>query len=502
MTTDHGMASSRMRAMRERASADPHRPAFHFVAPAGWLNDPNGLCQWNGRFHIFFQYNPYAPVHERIHWGHAVSDDLVHWEHLPIALEPSAGPDVDGCWSGVLVDDAGTPTIVYSGRHGNLELPCVATGTPDLVDWTKAPENPVIDAPPSDLDVTAFRDHCVWREGGRWRQIIGSGIRGRGGAALMYESEDLRSWDYLGPLLIGDADDRPRGAPDWTGTMWECVDLFRIGDDDAPLEAICDILVFSAWDEGVTHHPLYWSGRYDGERFTPGALHRLDLGGRYFYAPQSMRDESGRRLMFGWLQEGRPDSAAVAAGWSGVMSLPRVLTPGPEGSIHQAPAPEVDALRGDLLVAEALVLRATPVELVQGDELDLELRLTVSDGGSATVVVRATPDDAEQTTLRLRRRGDQAELTLDRAASSLDPSVDATPRGGSVPVRSDGTLDLRILLDHSALEVFAGGVPLAARVYPTRTDAVSVRVAGDDTPAYVRAWSMASDGCQTERDAA
>jgi sucrose-6-phosphate hydrolase SacC (GH32 family) len=96
--------------MVERAEADPHRPRFHFVSPAGWLNDPNGVGQRDGTFHLFYQYNPHAPVHDRIHWGHATSTDLVHWTDEPVALVPgSSGPDADGCWSGVLVDDGGTP---------------------------------------------------------------------------------------------------------------------------------------------------------------------------------------------------------------------------------------------------------------------------------------------------------------------------------------------------------------------------------------------------------
>jgi len=470
-----------------RAAADPHRPGFHFTAPAGWLNDPNGLTQRDGEYHLFYQYNPYAPIHDRIHWGHAVSSDLVHWRDLPIALTPSEGPDADGCWSGVLVYDGDTPTIVYSGRHGDRELPCVATGTPDLVEWTKDAANPVIAAPPPGVEVTAFRDHCVWREGETWRQLIGSGIRGKGGTAFLYESADLRNWTYIGPLLVGDSSAQDVSAPDWTGTMWECVDLFRIGEEET---AHRDILVFSAWDEGVTHHPLYWSGRYEGDRFTPAALHRLDLGGRYFYAPQSMRDETGRRLMFGWLQEGRPDSAAVAAGWSGVMSLPRVVTLAADGSLHQAPAPEVDALRDEQLVWLTSVLSDDPVEVVRGDELDLELRLTIPDRGAVTIVLRATDDDAERTVLRLQRHGDRAALSLDRSRSSLDPEVDASPRAGAVPVDADGGVDVRILLDHSALEVFAGGVPLTARVYPTRADALGILLCGDDVPVTLRAWSM------------
>ena len=160
-----------------RAALDPHRPAFHFVAPAGWLNDPNGLTQRDGWYHLFYQYNPFAAVHDRIHWGHARSTDLMHWEHLPIALEPGDGPDVDGCWSGVLVDDGGVPTLVYSGRHDGIELPCVATGSADLLEWTTDAANPVIPAPPSDLDIVAFRDHCVWREPGSDGSRPGAGVR-------------------------------------------------------------------------------------------------------------------------------------------------------------------------------------------------------------------------------------------------------------------------------------------------------------------------------------
>lgn len=474
-------------ALIARAANDPHRPAYHFTAPAGWLNDPNGLTQRNGEYHLFYQVNPYAPVHDRIHWGHAVSTDLVHWRDLPVALTPSEGPDVDGCWSGVLVYDGATPTIIYSGRHEGRELPCVATGTPDLVEWTKHPGNPVIAAPPEGIEITAFRDHCVWREGDTWRQLIGSGIRGQGGTAFLYESPDLREWTYVGPLLVGDSAVGDASDPDWTGTMWECVDLFRIGEEDAEHR---DILVFSAWDEGVTHHPLYWSGRYEGDRFTPAALNRLDLGGRYFYAPQSMLDEAGRRLMFGWLQEGRSDDAAIAAGWSGVMSLPRMVTSAPSGAISQRPAPEVDALRDELLISLSSVLGAQPVEVARGDELDLELRLTIPDGSAVTIVVRAAPDDTERTILRLQRHGASATLNLDRSRSSLDPEVDASERMGDVPVDADGGVEVRILVDHSVLEVFAGGVALTARVYPTRADALGVRLSGDGVPVQLRAWSM------------
>ena len=177
-----------------RVEPDPHRPGFHFVPPGGWLNDPNGVGQRDGIYHLFYQYNPHAAVHDRIHWGHATSRDLVRWHDEPVALVPGPdGPDADGCWSGVLVDDDDTPTLVYSGhRHGSLDVMCLARGSADLREWRKDPTNPLLRAPDW-LDLIAFRDHCVWRENGRWRQLIGAGIRGVGGSALLFESDDLRA---------------------------------------------------------------------------------------------------------------------------------------------------------------------------------------------------------------------------------------------------------------------------------------------------------------------
>ncbi|MEE1772556.1 glycoside hydrolase family 32 protein [Streptomyces sp. JV185] len=475
--------------LAERAALDPHRPRFHFTAPGGWLNDPNGLAHWDGVYHLFYQYNPLAAAHHRIHWGHATSRDLVHWTDEPVALVPGTeGPDRDGCWSGVLVDDGGTPTLVYSGRHGERELPCVATGSPDLRSWRKDPGNPVIAAPPQD-DITAFRDHCVWRENGKWRQLVGSGIRGVGGTAFLYESEALRDWRYVGPLLTGDASTGTAADLDWTGTMWECVDLFRIDGTD--------ILAFSAWDEGATHYPLYWTGRYEGDTFTPAGLHRLDYGQRYFYAPQSTRDAFGRRILFGWLQEGRDEDAMAEAGWCGVMSLPRVVTLGADGRLAQAPVPELARLRRDVVHTGAFAVpdgTYTPLDGVRGDQLDIETTLRLAPGAAARLVVREGADGAERTVIEVERAADGATgtLRLHREASSLDPAVDTEPRYGELALNGDGVVDLRVLVDHSALEIFANGRALAARIYPTGPDALGtgIEAVGEVAVERLDAWRM------------
>ncbi|TAP43522.1 glycoside hydrolase family 32 protein [Arthrobacter sp. S39] len=492
-----------------RAEADPHRPRFHFVSPAGWLNDPNGVSQWNGTYHLFYQYNPEGAFHHRILWGHATSTDLVNWTDRPVALEPSEGPDspdADGCWSGVLVNDGGTPTLVYSGRHGERELPCVAVGSPDLLTWTKAPENPVIAAPPAGVDVTAYRDHCVWREGSSWRQLVGSGIRGRGGTAFLYESADLRTWDYIGPLFIGDAASVDPAAADWEGTMWECVDLFRagpgsLGDGGGPSD---DVLVFSAWDDGDTRHPLYWTGRYSGDSFEPAALHRLDYGGRHFYAPQSFIDDAGRRVMFGWLQEGRTDEAMVEAGWSGVMSLPRVATLDDQGELAFTPVPEVETLRRDHVRLDPQGVAGSEVLAeVAGNQLDLELDVELEPGSvfrlgilgssadSGAALEGTAPGSAEETVIEVSRgTGSDSWLRLDRSRSSLDSSVDAEERSGPV-ILAAGRLHLRVLVDRSAVEIFANGKALTARVYPT-LGGTSVRfaAAGSVRLLQLDAWRM------------
>ncbi|MFI5706524.1 glycoside hydrolase family 32 protein [Kribbella sp. NPDC051620] len=469
----------------ELAWRDPHRPRFHFVSPGGWLNDPNGLTQWGGTYHLFYQYNPDSARHERIHWGHAVSMDLVHWSDEPIALTPEDGPDADGCWSGVLVNDRGVPTMIYSGRRDGTERACLATGDPSLRNWRKEPGNPVIPEPPDDLDLVAYRDHSVWHEGGQWHQLIGAGISGRGGAALHYTSPDLRSWQYEGPLHTADGD---RPGTLWTGTMWECVDLFALGERH--------VLLFSVWDDGTTHYPAYYVGDYADGKFVATSLHQLDYGLRHFYAPQSMTDSDGRRIAFGWIQEGRTDLATQRAGWSGAMSLPRQLTIGRDGQLVQEPVAEIAALRRDHVAVRPQTLEpGVAIELseVIGDQLDIEARLVIPDGAYAEIALRCSPDGTERTVISIDRAG-TGELRLDRANSSLDPDVDRTPLAGALPIPADGSVELRIIVDHSVLEIFANGRALTARIYPTRPDATGVSLRVSDGAVRLEqldAWTMA-----------
>lgn len=530
-----GMAALRRRVDERDAregthgDASNHRPAYHVSPPAGWLNDPNGLIEHEGTYHLFYQYNPGGPTHETIHWGHATSDDLVHWHDEPVALAPDPdGPDRDGCWSGcAVVDDDGTPTLLYTGGAGRTQLACRATTTdPRLRTWTKDPDNPIIDEPPSEPSLLGtdsweaeFRDHCVWRDSGTWYQLIGSGVEGAGGTALLYRSPDLRDWEYVGPLLVGDWE----GA----GHMWECPELLDFGDQQ--------LLHVSNYDE-----VQYYLGRAtvagpDAPSFERRRAGVLDHGD--FYAPQSMALDD-RYLTWGWLVEPRSVRAQWEAGWSGMLSVPRELDV-EDGHLRQRPAPELAALReretDDLTAALVAGERRSLAASGTACELALEVDLgsptadaaTEDRGGSAgDPETPRTPDEREATgetgndtaggtptdaddasesafvlsvlesparseVTEIRYTG--GEVIVDRSQSSLDPRGETSPQ--RLPVDGEGPLSLRVFVDGSAVELFADGREcLSSRVYPSRKDATGVALAARGGPATVdcTAWELGS----------
>ncbi len=453
---------------------DRHRPQYHFLPAANWMNDPNGLIQWGGRFHLFYQYNPYGAVSATKHWGHAVSADLVHWEHWPLALAPTpGGPDKDGCYSGCAVDDGGVPTLVYTGIRP--EVQCIATTSDGMRTWNKWSGNPVIAAPPEGLDATGFRDPCVWREGDVWRMAVGSGVRGVGGTVLLYQSSDLRRWDYVRPLCTGESNS--------TGHMWECPDLFPLAHKH--------VLVISPQPLGKS---LYLVGTYADDRFVPENRAVVD-GGGHFYAPQTLLDDRGRRIMWGWLWEGRSQEAQVAAGWAGVMSLPRVLSLQPNGVIGWDVAPEVSALRLDGTVLHAIQVSSdtvVPVDCAEGNALEMLLEWMPTSARSFGLAVCKSPDGEEQTVIRYDAA--QEQLFIDRRASSTDGDTIRDVRGAALALREDEGLRLHVFLDHSVLEVVANGrVCLSSRIYPAREDSIGtslVAMGGSVTVDRLEAWTM------------
>jgi len=488
------------KALRAKLASDPHRPQYHFLPPANWMNDPNGVIQWKGGYHLFYQHNPDAPTWGPMHWGHAVSDDLVHWTDLPIALAPTpGGPDGDGCWSGCAVEDDGVPTLVYTGVFP--QRPCIATSQDDLVTWEKYAGNPVIASPPEDLVVVGFRDHSVWKEGDTWYHVIGSGIKEVGGATLLYRAKDLTDWEYIGPLLVGD---KNQPDPIWTGTMWECPDFFPLGDKHVLVISACD----AEAHKGL--YTVYFVGTWADGAFSPELVRKLDFGDILFYAPQTFLGDGGRRIMFGWIQEGRSSEAQRAAGWAGVMSLPRVLTLRSDGLLGLEPAPELQVLRGEHHRLEDVTIAPRSADLldgVQGDALEIIAEFEPVDAGTAEafgLVVRRSPDGAEQTSIVYEPT--TKRLTVDRERSGLSPDVHRDAQADTIDLSPGEGVRLHIFLDRSVLEVYANGwACLTSRIYPSRLDSLGLDAFAEGGSAKLKSvdvWKMGSIwGDKTRRGA-
>jgi len=291
--------------------------------------------------------------------------------------------------------------------------------------------------------------------------LIGSGIKGKGGMALLYRSKDLIDWEYLHPLCIGDEKD--------TGNMWECPDFFPLGNKH--------VLLVSAWHR---RNP-YFIGEYVDHKFQPEVQGNLDLSGSfdtggYFYAARSMVDNKGRRILFGWVLEGRSAAAQWASGWSGVFSLPRVLSLREDNKLRMEPVPELKVLRGkhhqfnNLHITDAS--SSLPID-VWGDCLEIIAEFVPGDAKEFGFKVRCTPDGTEQTLIFYSY--ESRSLNVDRERSSLSPEVDRYEQGGPLELTAGTTLKLHIFLDKSVVEVFANGqVCLTSRIYPSRTNSLGI----------------------------
>jgi beta-fructofuranosidase len=339
-----------------KLAADPLRPQFHLLPAKNWMNDPNGPIFWRGKYHMFFQYNPNSAVWGDMHWNHAVSDDMIHWRHLPIALAPTPdGDDSDGCFTGsAVVDDHGTATILYTGvksvaadhatlrdgHHNFRESQLLATSKdPNLLTWEKY-KTPVIE-PPQDPNLTGFRDPFLFRVqtpassesgGGPWYCGVASGQFKKGGRVLLYESKDLRDWKYLHPLAEGQWSGREHTDPVGSGEMWECPDFFPLGKKW--------VLLYS------TAGSVFWEvGDLDPKELVFHSQNRGILDHGAYYAQKTQLDGKGNRILWGWITEKRPDSELLAAGWAGCMSLPRTVSIGSDNTLEMEIAPESRSLR-------------------------------------------------------------------------------------------------------------------------------------------------------------
>lgn len=420
------------------------RQRYHFMAQTGWLNDPNGLIYFRGKYHFFFQHNPYNGFWDSMHWGHAVSDDMLHWEYLPLALAPSETYDNHlrgGCFSGSAIEHDGKLFLMFTGAtnegKGNEQTQCIAYSE-DGIHFEKYAGNPVLTAPEG-VPTDCFRDPKVWKHEDTYYMVCGAS-RDNKGQALLYRSKDMIHWTYFNVLA------ESRG--EW-GYMWECPDFYPMGDKY--------VLTFSPMGAGE-HTSVYLVGDFDylTGKFCCHVSGEIDWGLDY-YAPQSFLAPDGRRIIVGWSNEWewmplwKDWGPTYKEGWCGFFNIPREVRMRKDGTLQFLPIREVETIRENPKRIAELVVSEEYTELEAGDGVCFELKLKID-------LQRTNADELE---LDLRCGAERrticlfhfkkGEMRVDRNAA------DGWSKGVSRSVlylQGKKELDVHILSDQSSLEIF------------------------------------------------
>ena len=490
------------RALREKLQKDPHRPGYHIVAPEGLCGpfDPNGALFWKGRYHLM-----YIIQTQKGHcWAHISSRDLVHWRHHPLCLEPGEGDR--GIFSGgAFLDRNGTATITYWGLGDDRGI-CIATSTDDGLDrWTKSPHNPVIRQTGFGYAARGGQVYgvadpsAIWIHQGRYYMLTGNLLvlreyglkRGqaqhKGDTTYLFVSDDLVRWKYLHPFYKSDR-------------KWTRADEDNMCPDFFPLPSSAQggppsdrhMLLFISHNLGCQ----FYVGRYENHRFLPETHGRMTWADNALFAPESLVDGRGRRIMWAWIFDGRSGRTRAASGWSGTMSLPRVLWLAEDKTLRMAPPQELELLRYHPRKLESLTVPGgaeVPLADVKGTSLELAVEIVPDAAKQFGVKVCCSPGGEEQTVVLC----DAAEkkLRIDTRKSSLGEGPKSV-EGGPFALKPGEPLRLRVFVDRSVVEVFANDrQAVMRRIYPTRKDARGVVLfsrGGGVKVTSVQAWQMAA----------
>lgn len=448
---------------KAEVDADPARQQLHLQPPVGWLNDPNGLCVYNGQYHAFYQYGPFDPTGGVKHWGHAVSKDLLSWTQLPVMLYPDEPFDCHGAYSGSALVEDGTLYLYYTGnvkhpgdfdyiKEGRSHNVCLATSRDGVHLDSKQCLLYNKDYP---AGLTCHvRDPKVFAYEGKYYMVLGARTLEDKGEVLVLESADKLHWKHINTLT----------TPEAFGYMWECPDLFCIEGQ----------WYLAVSPQGIRCQNVYGCGYFAvyGDwrtSCTLGAFHELDAGFDY-YAPQSFADTlADRRVQIGWM--GMPDAdygnpATVAHGWQHCMTVPRVLANGENGTLLQNPVPELAARRtaAQPLAADAAVRTAPCFDLTAAPAGDF--CLTVAQGVQLVYT--------EQNRTCVLRFADTVQHT-DFAGGRTERRVQL-----AAPCRR-----VRVVGDHSSLEIFLneGAAVFSTRYYPAPGD-VTLQLQGAEGTVY------------------
>ncbi|XP_076906120.1 beta-fructofuranosidase, soluble isoenzyme I-like [Bidens hawaiensis] len=520
------------------------RTAFHFQPSKNFIYDPNGPLFHMGWYHLFYQYNPYAPVWGNMSWGHSVSKDMINWFELRVAITPSKWYDIEGVLSGsTTVLPNGQIFALYTGNTNNFsQFQCKATpvdiSDPLLVEWVKYEGNPILYTPPG----VGLKDHrdpsTVWTGPDEKHRMIMGSKRNKTGLVFVYHTTDYTNYTLL--------DEPMHSVPDTD--MWECVDFY-------PVSLINDTAFdMAAYGSGIKHvikeswegHGKDWYsiGTYDAinDKWTPDNP-KLDVGIGYrcdygrFFASKSLYDPlKKRRVTWGYVGESDQADHAISRGWATIYNIGRTVVLDRKTGTHLLhwPVEEIESLRysgqefKDIELKPGAIIpldigTTTQLDIVATFEVDQDaLKSThetndkyscTSSSGAAErgsfgpfgVAVLADATLSELTPVyfyvaKTANGGVTTHFCTDKLRSTLDYDGERVVYGSTVPVINGEELTMRILVDHSVIEGFAQGgrTVITSRVYPTKAiyEDAKLFLFNNATRTSVKAslkiWQMAS----------
>lgn len=434
------------------------RPNFHLTPYVGWMNDPNGFSRYKGEYHLFYQYHPYDTNWGPMHWGHAVSKDLLHWEYLPVALSGDKPYDKDGVFSGSAIElEDGRHLLMYTGvkekqlkkaKYPQIrQMQCVAIG--DGIEYEKYENNPVIDETklPKGASKVDFRDPKIIKtKEGTYLSYMGSRDEQDSGQILVYESKNALDWKFKSVLI------KNNGR---LGTMWECPDVFELDGYDVLLASPQDVTANQF--EGLCGNvPLAAVGHIDKATQTMhDEVFQVADYGMDFYAHQTVLAEDGRRIMIGWMQNWDSCSNRMPKQkWYGQMSLPRELHI-KDGQLQQSPIKELENYRTNKVKVDNYILNGKDEKIdgISGRIIDATFRIPISENEKFTkfeIKFAANEEKSRYCSIVYRRNENQ--LTLDRLYSGTQRAL---MHQRSCSLENDAEeLKLRLILDKYSAELF------------------------------------------------
>lgn len=424
------------------------RPKFHFSTPKGWCNDPNGFSQFGGNIHLFFQHHPYSTQWGPMHWGHAVSKDLLHWQMLPIALSPTSPADSQGCFSGTAITKAGRHLLVYTGVQSkgqvNLQNQCIAVG--DGLNYQKYSGNPVLTAAslPFEFQPSDFRDPKIWEKDGHYFMLCVIKQLNNCGAMVLFQSEDCFSWTYKGII---------DSSKDGLSRMWECPDFFNLEGKDFLIFSPQEVKASDALGFHDGNNSVYVTGTLDYEKCIFKREVRLENNytaalidyGIDFYAPQTTKLADGRTILIAWMQAWESYITPENYTWSGMMTLPRELS-FKNNRLYQTPVREFEKLKTSS--KQIIIEQGKTVTILKNQNRQFEVDFSLSSQTKGKIRL-TLGSETEQVFLEIDCS--QRTICFDRTSSQ-------TP--GAIPARTvkittgEKDLEFRVIVDTCSMEVF------------------------------------------------